>query len=179
MKKLRYHAWIARALLLTLASTGCLGSTDPSGDPPCMITITGASAIAGTYACSQRAVTIWATATNAGIVSVNISGPKSITGVFAVPGEPIAGATYSTDKNPASLQSYGFIVSVGPTATWEFSAGQQKTPLGSGSLTFSSVAAGPPQASGTAYITHGTIDGNLVPSPGTKATGNATIHVDF
>src|SRR5690348_10423142 len=93
MKKRRYHARFACALLLALGSTGCLGSTDPSGDAPCTITITGASAIAGTYACSQRAVTIWAVATNAGVVSLNISGPKSITGVFAFPGEPKAGAT--------------------------------------------------------------------------------------
>jgi hypothetical protein len=169
---------VTRSLLLTLAAAGCLGSTDPSADPPCTVTITGAPAIAGTYTCSQRAVAVWVPTTNATVVAVNISGSKSITGLFALPGQPTAGATYSTDKTPANLQSYGFIVTVG-TASWEFSAGQQKTPLGSGSMTLSSVSAGPAQASGTAYIVHGTVDGNLVPSPGTPATGNATIHVDF
>jgi len=169
----------ARSLLFALALGGCLGPTSPDRDGPgCTITITGASAIAGTYTCSQRAVAIWVANTNVGLVSMNISGTKAITGLFAFPGQPTTGTTYTTEKNPSSLQSYGFLVAVG-TSTWEFSAGQSKTPLGSGSLTFSSVAAGPPQATGTAYIVHGTVDGNLVPSPGTPATGNATIHVDF
>jgi hypothetical protein len=168
-----------RSLLLVLATTGCLGSTGPdNSDPPCTITITGAAAIAGTYTCSQRAVAIWVAGTNVGAVSLNTSGTKSIAGLFVFPGQPTAGATYSTDKNPANLQSYGFIVSAG-SATWEFSAGQSKTPLGSGTLSFSSVAAGPAQTTGTAYIVHGTIDGNLVASPGTTATGTATMHVDF
>ena len=176
---LRQPIRASRLLLLALATASCLGPTSSDSDgPPCTITITGAAAIAGTYTCSQRAVAIWLVATNLGAVSLNITGSKSITGLFVFPGEPTAGATYTTEKNPANLQSYGFIVSAG-TATWEFSAGQSKTPLGSGTLTFSSVAAGPAQASGTTYIVHGTVDGSLVPSPGTTATGSATMHVDF
>ena len=166
-------------LALALAAGGCLGPTSPDREGPgCTITITGASAIAGTYTCSQRAVAIWLANTNVGAVSLNITGTKSITGLFVFPGQPTAGATYTTEKNPANLQSYGFIVSVG-TATWEFSAGNSKPPLGNGTLVFSSVAAGPAQSSGTTYIVHGTVDGNLVPSPGTTATGTATMHVEF
>lgn len=169
----------AGSLLLALALGGCLGTTSPDRDGPgCTITITGAAAIAGTYTCSQRAVAIWVANTNVGVVSMNITGTKAITGLFAFPGQPTVGTTYTTEKNPASLQSYGFLVVVG-ASTWEFSAGQSKTPLGNGALTFSSVAAGPPQATGTAYIVHGTVDGTLVPSPGTPAMGNATIHVEF
>ena len=126
-------------MLACVATAGCgLGPTENS-DAACTITITGAAAIAGTYTCPQPAVAIWVAVTNVGAVSMNISGTKSITGLFVFPGQPTAGVTYSTDKNPANLQSYGFIVSVG-SSTWEFSAGQQKTPLGSGSLIFSSVA---------------------------------------
>lgn len=177
---LRRRASGARVVLIALAASGCLGPTSSDSDgPPCTITITGASAIAGTYTCSQRAVAIWVTSTNVGYVSLNLSGTKSITGLFAFPGQPTAGTTYTTEKNPSTLQSYGFLVSAGSTSTWEFSAGQSKTPLGSGTLTLSSVSAGPPSATGVAYIVHGTIDGNLVPSPGTQATGTATIHIDF
>ena len=173
------YAAIALAVVACIAMAGCgLGPTE-SSNKTCTITITGAPAIAGTYTCAQRAVALWLVSTNVGAVSLNLSGgTKTITGLFVFPGQPIAGATYSTDKNPANLQSYGFIVTAG-TSTWEFSAGQSKTPLGSGTLTISSVSAGPPQASGTAYIVHGTVDGSLVPSPGTTATGNATMHVEF
>ena len=176
---LRRRVSSTRFLLLAFAASGCLGTTSPDRDGPgCTITITGAAAIAGTYECSQRAVAIWLVTTNVGYVSLNISGTTSITGLFAFPGQPTTGTTYTTEKNPATLQSYGFIVSVG-ASTWEFSAGQSKTPLGNGTLTFSSVASGPAQATGTSYIVHGTIDGNLVPSPGTQATGTATMHVVF
>ena len=168
-----------RFLMLAASTASCLGPTSSDSEgPPCTVTITGASEIAGTYTCPQRAVAIWLASTNVGAVSINVSGTKSISGLFVFPGQPTAGATYTTEKNPASLQSYGFIVTAG-TSTWEFSAGQSKTPLGSGTLTISSVSAGPPQASGTAYIVHGTVDGSLVPSPGTTATGNATMHVEF
>ena len=170
-----------RSLVLGVSSllvVACLSNPAEAPDPQCTITITGAATIAGTYTCPQPAVTIWVSSTNVGAVSLNISGTKSLTGLFVFPGQPTAGVTYSTDKNPANLQSYGFIVTVG-TATWEFSAGQQKTPLGSGSLIFSSVAANPPGTAGTTYATHGTIDASLVPTPGTTASGNATMHIDF
>ena len=176
---LRHWLLGPQCLLLALVTGGCLGTTSADRDgPACTITITGATAIAGTYTCSQRAVAIWLANTDVGAVSLNITGAKSITGLFVFPGQPTTGATYTTEKNPANLQSYGFIVSAG-AAKWEFSAGNSKPPLGSGSLTFSSVAAGPAQATGTTYIVHGTVDGNLVPSPGTTATGNATMHVEF
>jgi hypothetical protein len=180
----RFVSRVARAargtgcLALAFALAGCKGLDDPATDARCTITISGAAAIAGTYTCSQPAVSIWVASTNVGAVSLNIASAKSITGLFVFPGQPTVGVTYSTEKNPANLQSYGFIVAVG-TSTWEFSAGQQKMPLGSGSLTFSSVVAGLPGTSGTTFVTHGTIDANLVPSPGTPASGNATMHIDF
>lgn len=177
---MRLAGSVGRALIAALAVAGCKGLGDPSGssDPQCTITITGATAIAGTYTCSQPAVSVWVSQTNVGAVSVNISGSKSISGLFAFTGKPSTGVTYSTETSASTLQSYGFIVTVG-AATWEFSAGQQKTPLGTGSLVFSSVSAIATTTAGTSYTTHGTIDAALVPSPGTTATGSAAMHVAF
>jgi hypothetical protein len=111
-------------------------------------------------------------------VNLNVSGTPSISGLFVFSGQPTANHLYSSDTNSPGLQSYGFIVTVGKS-TWEFSAGQSATVLGSGSLTFSSVAASSTGSTGMTYDAHGTIDANLVPSPGTPASGNATMHIDF
>jgi hypothetical protein len=166
--------------ITAIGIAGCINLDSPSDNSSagCTITITGAAAIAGTYTCPQPAVAIWVTNTDVGAVSLYISATKSVTGLFVFPGQPTAGATYTTDKNPSSLQAYGFVVSVG-AASWSFNAGDQKTPIGSGSLTFSSVVLNTAGATGATYVTHGTIDGNLVPAAGTSASGNATMHIDF
>jgi len=165
--------------VLLLAVAACNGLDDPRKDAKeCTITITGAQAIAGTYYCSQPAVSIWVSNTNVGAMSLNISGTTSISGLFVFPGKPATGVTYSTETSSPTLQSYGFLVKIG-ASTWEFSAGQQQAPLGTGTLSFSSVVDATAGTTGTTYTTHGTIDATLVPSPGTPATGNATMHIDF
>lgn len=174
-----------KAVVLGFAAIGwpmlasCGDSLGPStnANAGCTITITGASAIAGAYACSQTPVTIWVPSTNVGAISLNISGSTSVTGLFVFSGAPTAGATY-TSANSAGLQSYGIIVTVG-SATWQFSAGQQFAPLGSGSLTFTTVAQATSGSSGSTYTAHGTMDASLVPTPGTTASGNATMHIVF
>ena len=66
------------------------------------------------------------------------------------------------------------------TASWEFTGGLQVgAPLGSFALKFTSIAVSASSASGTAYTAHGTLDANLVPGPGTSATGTATMHITF
>ena len=169
----------AAALVVNVGCGGGYDNTGPSGNSnaACTISITGAAAIAGTYTCSSAPVTIWVPSTNSTVVNVSSPGTKSIIGLFAFAGKPTAGASYSS-VNSSGLQSYGFIVNVG-TATWEFSAGQQAVPLGSGTLTFTTVAPLAANANGSVYDAHGTMDANLVPSPGTTATGNATLHVVF
>ena len=162
---------------LILASCGDSMGPSTNANAACTITITGATAIAGAYTCSQTPVTIWVPSTNVGATSVNISGSTSITGLFVFSGAPTAGTTY-TSANSAGLQSYGIIVTVG-SAKWEFSAGQQLAPLGSGSLTFTTVAQATSGTTGATYTTHGTIDASLVPSPGTTASGNATMRIVF
>jgi hypothetical protein len=174
-----------KAVVLGVAAVGwlilasCGDSTGPStnANAPCTITITGATAIAGAYTCSQTPVTIWVPNTNVGAISVNMSGSTSITGLFVFSGVPTAGTTY-TSANSAGLQSYGIIVTVG-SASWQFSAGQQFAPLGSGSLTFATVAQTTSGTSGSTYTTHGTMDASLVPTPGTTASGSATMHIVF
>ena len=172
--------WKTVGAAALLATIGC-GSSDGTGpnnsNPLCTITISGATAIAGTYTCVQAPITLWVPSTNTSAVTVNISGTKSITGLFVFSGKPTAGATYQS-TNSAGLQSYGFVVSVG-SATWEFSAGQQSAPLGSGTLSFTSVDPLAANVNGSVFDAHGTMDANLVPSPGTTATGNATLHVVF
>jgi len=168
----------AAALVLAVGCGGGYDNTGPSGNSnPCTISITGAAAIAGMYNCSTTPITVWVPSTNSTAVNVSSSGTKSIVGLFVFAGKPTAGATYNS-ANSAGLQSYGFVVNIG-TATWEFSAGQQLTPLGSGTLTFTTVAPLGSNANGSVYDAHGTMDANLVPSPGTTATGNATLHVVF
>jgi hypothetical protein len=158
---------------------GCGNGTGPSdaANARCTITITGAPAIAGTYTCPQSAVTIWVSNTNVSATSINVSGSTSITGLFAFSGQPASGTTYTSAASTVS-QSYGIIVTVG-SATWQFAAGQLFTPLGSGSLSYTSVAQTSSGPAGNAYAAHGTMDATLVPSPGTTASGNATIHIAF
>jgi hypothetical protein len=169
----------AAALVVNVGCGGGYDNTGPSGNSniPCTISITGAAAIAGTYSCLSTPITVWVPSTNSTAVNVSSPGTKSIIGLFVFAGKPAGGATYSS-VNSAGLQSYGFIVNVG-NASWEFSAGQQAAPLGSGTLTFTTVAPLAANANGSVYDAHGTMDANLVPSPGTTATGNATLHVVF
>jgi hypothetical protein len=176
---------VHRAAVLGFAAIGwlmlasCSDGLGPSADATtaCTITISGATAIAGAYSCSQPPVTIWVTSSNVGAISLNISGSKSITGLFVFTGVPTAGTTY-TSANSAGLQSYGILVTVG-SASWQFAAGQSFAPLGSGSLTFTTVAPATSGSSGSTYTAHGTMDASLVPAPGTTASGDATMHIVF
>ncbi len=178
---MRMTVAVGIGLATLVVNVGCGGGYDtgPSGisNAPCNISITGAAAIAGTYSCLSTPLTVWVPSTNSSAVNISSPGTKSIIGLFVFAGKPAAGATYNS-ANSTGLQSYGFLVNVG-TATWEFSAGQQLTPLGSGTLTFTTVTALTANANGSVYDAHGTMDANLVPSPGTTATGNATLHVVF
>lgn len=161
-----------------LALAGCNSLDTPTdAGATCAITITGAAAIAGSYTCTSSPITLYVPTTNTGALNVSVSGSKSIAGLFAFFGEPTAGTTYSS-ANSAGLQSYGVLVTVG-TASWEFSAGAQAAPLGSGTLTFTTVGAASIGSTGTLYNAHGTLDATLVPSPGTTASGNAMLHVEF
>jgi hypothetical protein len=178
--RFRDFAFVARCVGLAAGVVACNSldtTTADNSQSSCAITVAGPTAIAGEYTCTVSPITLYVATTNTTVVNIGVGGSKTISGLFALIGPPIAGQTY-TSSSSAGLQSYGLLVKNGD-ATWEFAAGGQTAPLGSGSMTFTSVGGGVIGGTSTLYVAHGTIDANLVASPGTPATGNATVHVTF
>lgn len=173
---------LAVALGILVGSTSCGGSdsTDPTtnNNAPCTVTVTGATAIAGTYVCTLAPATIYTPSSDLGAFSMTTSGSRSVVATIIFTGIPTTTATYA-GANSSALPSYAILVTSG-TGTWEMTGGKQLgAPLGSFALKYSSVAVAASSSTGTAYTTHGTLDATLVPGPGSSATGNAAMHVVF
>lgn len=165
--------------LLALGA-GCVESTTPTNaSTTCTMTITGASVVAGTYVCAYAPTSLYLPSTGLTSFSVIVNGAKSVLGAVLFSGVPSTSPVYSAESS-SGLPPYSFFVNTGMGA-WRFTAGgQPASRLGAFTLKFSSVGPAAPTSTGSStYVTHGILDATLVPEPGSGATGNATMHIEF
>lgn len=167
------------ASVLAIAGTLGCGSKDSTSpvlntgnNIPCNITISGAQTGSGTCA---EVITVWASASNTGAVSMLFTGSPTLNAAVSFTGEPSAKTYKDTDTGAESA----LIVQSGVTSAWAATVGGVNQHLGSYTLTLTSVGTAVTVATGKTYTAHGTLDVTAPAVAGTGSTGTVTVHITF
>lgn len=131
-----------------------------------MLTLSGAQT--ASYSCT--ASTVWASSNNEGGLGISVQG---FTGTVTIsagwPGEPTATTYHSTDtgaKGGASVVTG----SGASTMAWTAAVGGGNAPIGSYTLTFTSVVNPITTSNGKGYTAHGSFDATLQGQTGQSTT---------
>lgn len=128
----------------------------------CSLTLSGGQT--GTYSCTST--TAWASSNNEGAFSIT---PTGFSGMINIavgwPGEPHTGTYQSTDANAKGGASV-VTGSGASTMAWAAAVGGGNAPIGSYTLSFTSISNTVTTSNGKAYTGHGTFTATLASQTG-------------